>query len=229
MGGFINVFSGFLIIFVKEKTTFKKNNDYKMALVFNDSIMKRYLLLNSFYGFGISFAWPLFPFVMVDKLSMTVWQVAVTSLFSSITSSLSQPLIGSLMDKIGRKPIIVFSRIIMFLPPIVYAFATSWIQILIMEAMIGVGISAWMSSELVYVIDIASEELRATYIATNMTGFGLSTFIGSLLGGFITNYLFKVQSSYEGIKTGLLISAGLRLITGLFFLKIYETFPKSKG
>ena len=51
------------------------------------------------------------------------------------------------------------------------------------EILLGVGMGSWMSSGPTYIIDLAPVEMRATYLAANKAAFGLSSFIGNLLGG----------------------------------------------
>ncbi len=225
----MSLVSGVLILLTKEKPPKAERSDLEMSKVFKDSKLRRYLIFNVFYGVSMAFAWPLFPFIVVDKLAIKIWQVAAYSVCSAAFSSISHRYLGTLMDRFGRRPIIVFSRIAMSLSPLVYAFATSWLHILMAEVILGIGMGAWMSSSPTYIIDLAPEELRATYLATNTAIFGISAFIGSLTGGYITDSLFATEGSFEGINLGLLISAALRFSTGLIFLKVHETFPKARA
>jgi len=226
MAAAMSIMSGVLILFAGEKPPVPESRRLEMSKVFRDPRLRRYLIFNTVYGVSMSFAWPLFPFVVVDKLAMKIWQVAAYSICSAVFSSISQRYIGTLMDRSGRRPVIVFSRVAMSLAPLVYAFATSWVHIFMAEVILGVGLGAWMSSGPTYIIDMAPEELRATYLATNTTVFGISAFIGSLASGYITDNFFAVGGSFEGINLGLMISAALRFSTGLLYLKVYETFPK---
>jgi MFS family permease len=213
---------GILVLFTTEKSP--KNSSLKLDVkrLINDSRMLRYLILNFVYGMSMSFAWPLFPYVITDKLKMKVWQVATLSLSSSAVSVLSQRRLGGFMDRVGRKPIIILSRVLMAVSPIAYVFASEWWHITISELLLGVGMAAWMSSEGTYVIDIAPRELRATYLASSTTAFGIATFIGSNLSGFIVdNYLGK--TGFSGINQGLLISAGFRIVFGLAYFTVIES------
>ena len=229
MAASMSLVSGVLITLTKEKPPEAERSPLEMTKVFKDPRLRRYLIFNTVYGISMALAWPLFPFIVVDKLAMKVWQVAAYSVCSAAFSSVSHRYLGTLMDRIGRRPVIVFSRVAMSISPLVYAFATSWLHIFMAEVILGVGMGAWMSSSPTYIIDLAPEELRATYLATNTTIFGISAFIGSLVGGYVTDNLFAVEGSFEGINMGLLISAALRFFTGLLFLKAYETFPKPRN
>lgn len=223
MAATMSVISAMLSLFMEEKPPTPREDKLDITAALRDPRLKRYLLANLLYGVGMSFSWPLMPFVIVDKLAMKIWQVAAYSIVSSAMSLLSQRFLGRLMDRIGRRPVVVFSRVSMSVAPLVYAFATSWTHIVLADLVLGVGMGAWMSSGPTYIIDIAPRELRATYLATNTAVFGIATFIGNLAGGYITDNFLAVDGGFQGIQTGLLISAALRFLTGLLYLKIYET------
>jgi MFS family permease len=222
LAAFASLVGGVLVLFVKEKPPKGKKLQLDLKRLFSDPRLTRYLALNFIYGMGMSTAWPLFPYVITDKLNMTVWQVATLSLSSSAVSTLAQRRLGGFMDNVGRKPVIVMSRMIMAIAPIAYAFAGQWYHITIAELFLGVGMAAWMISESTYVIDLAPGDLRATYLASSMTAFGIATFIGSNLGGYVVDN-FLSSSGFTGINQGLLISAGLRIVFGFAYTLAYET------
>jgi DHA1 family multidrug resistance protein-like MFS transporter len=220
-----SIITGVLVLFTTEKPPRPSKATIEFRRLFEDPSMRRYLLLNFIYGIGMSFAWPLFPYVITDKLEMKVWQVATLSLGSSAVSTLMQRRIGGFMDRVGRRPIIVASRVMMAVAPVAYALATQWWHVTIAEMFLGVGLAGWMSSESTYVIDLAPRDLRATYLASSTTAFGLATFIGSNISGFVVeNYL--TSAGFTGINQGLYISSILRLLSGLGYLTVIETSLK---
>ncbi len=220
----MNFVSGAFSLFAGEKPPSPKEEKLEIVRVLRDHRLRRYLLANVFYGVSMSFSWPLMPFIIVDKLGLKIWQIAAYSLASSTSSLISQQYLGRLMDRIGRRPVVVFSRVSMAIAPLVYAFATSWIHIVLADVILGVGMGAWMCSGPTYIIDIAPGELRATYLAANTAVFGLSAFVGNLAGGYVTDNFLSVGGGFQGIQTGLLISAALRFLTGLLYVTIYETY-----
>jgi MFS family permease len=220
----VSVVSGVLSIFTEEKPPSLLGSSLNFSVILGDHRFMRYLLINVVYGASMAFAWPLFPFIIVDKLNLKIWQIAAFSIFSSGSSMVSLRYIGRLMDRIGRRPIVVFSRVSMAIAPIFYVFATSWLHIAVADVILGVGMAAWMSSGPTYVIDLAPLDMRATYLAANTAVFGVATFFGNLAGGYITDNILAVEGTMQGIHTGLLISAALRFFTGLLYLKIFETY-----
>jgi MFS family permease len=220
----MSVVSGVLSIFTEEKPPNPSGSSLNFSVILGDRRFMRYLLINVVYGASMAFAWPLFPFIIVDKLNLKIWQIAAFSIFSSGSSMVSLRYIGRLMDRIGRRPIVVFSRVSMAIAPIFYVFATSWLHIAVADIILGVGMAAWMSSGPTYVIDLAPLDMRATYLAANTAVFGVATFFGNLAGGYVTDNILAVEGTMQGIHAGLLISAALRLLTGLLYLKIFETY-----
>jgi MFS family permease len=224
----MSIVSGAMSLFIEEKPLDKEDQKLDLRVVFRDIRLRTYLIVNVIYGIGMSFAWPLFPFIIVNKLSLTIWQVAAYSIFSAASSMFSQRYSGKLMDKIGRRPVVVFSRVIMAVSPLFYVVATDWTHVALSEIIMGLGMGAWMSSGPTYIIDLAPVEMRATYLAANTAVFGVATFMGNLLGGYVTGNFLSVGGNLQGINMGLMISAGLRFITGLLFFLIHETYPKSE-
>jgi MFS family permease len=159
---------------------------------------------------------------------MPVWQVAVLAITETAANIVTQRFAGRFMDTVGRRPIIVFSRMVMALAPLSYALATSWLHIVIAEVFLGMGMGAWMGSESTYVIDLAPGQLRATYLAASATAFGLASFAGSLLGSYITEHVLT-SGGINAINTGLLISAFLRVVLGFAYVAAFESRPRKKG
>jgi MFS family permease len=215
-----SLLSGVLVLFTKEKPPKGASQSFELNRLIKDPRLTRYLLLNFMYGVGMSFAWPLFPLVITHRLRMKVWQISTLSLTSSLVSTLTQKRLGAFMDRIGRRPIIVLSRVSMAVAPVAYAVATQWWHIALAELFLGVGMAAWMSSESTYVIDLAPGDLRATYLASSTTAFGIACFIGSNVSGYVIDAYF---GGLEGLSTGLFFSAALRVVFGLAYLKAYES------
>jgi MFS family permease len=212
--------SGLLVHFIDEKPPTGRKRELNLGLLVQDKRLSRYLLLNFVYGMGMSFAWPLFPMVITHRLSMKIWQISTLSIVSSLLSSLAQPHLGALMDNVGRRPIIVSSRVLMSVAPLTYALASEWWHIAIGELFLGFGMAAWMSSESTYIIDLAPGDLRATYLASSTAAFGIASFIGSNVGGQIIETYFN---GLEGLNQGLFLSAFLRLSFGLAYFTAFES------
>jgi len=220
-----SLLGGVLVFFTKEKPPKGTSQRLELGRLMRDPRLTRYLALNFVYGVGMSFAWPLFPLVITHRLNMKVWQISTLSITSSLVSTLTQRRLGAFMDRIGRKPIIVMSRVSMAVAPVAYALATQWWHIALAELFLGVGMAAWMSSESTYVIDLAPGDLRATYLASSTTAFGIACFLGSNVSGYVIDAYF---GGLEGLGTGLFFSAALRLVFGLAYLTAHESVRRGQ-
>ncbi len=220
-----SLLGGVLVLFTNEKPPRGASQRLELKRLTMDPRLTRYLTLNFVYGVGMSFAWPLFPLVITHRLRMKVWQISTLSLTSSLVSTLTQRRLGAFMDRIGRKPIIVMSRVSMAVAPVAYALATQWWHIALAEMFLGVGMAAWMSSESTYVIDLAPRDLRATYLASSTTAFGIACFMGSNVSGYVIDTYF---GGLEGLSMGLFFSAVLRVVFGLAYLTAHESVRRGQ-
>ncbi len=217
--------SGVMALFTEEKPPRGASRSLQLDKLLKDPRLTRYLALNFLYGVGMSFAWPLFPMVITHRLHMKVWQISTLSISSSLVSMLTQRWMGAYMDRIGRRPIVVLSRVMMGVAPVAYALATDWWHIAVAELFLGLGMAAWQSSESTYVIDLAPGDLRATYLASSTAAFGFASFIGSNLSGIIIDAFF---SGIQGLNQGLYISGALRVVFGLAYLTMTESISRAE-
>lgn len=214
-----SLIAGITSLHLKEHETREKETlDIKQ--VTNNPDLKRFLSLVFIYHIGSSIAMPLFPIIMATKLQLTVWQVAVTSITNMLAGALSQPYVGKLLDKLGRKQILALSRMALASSCLIYPQASSWLHIAAVEAISGLAISSWISAQSTYLIDIAPRKLRATYLATSMAAIGVATFIGSNIGGQLVQNI--LGGSLTAVETGLYIGGALRLILGASFITLNE-------
>jgi MFS family permease len=214
-----NIIAGITALFLKEHPS-TISETLNLSEITQNKHLIRFLGLVFLYHVGSSVAMPLFPYIMAAKLKLSVWQVAVTSITNMLAAAISQPYVGRLLDKVGRKRILAVSRMAMASSCLIYPIASSWVHIAAVEAISGLAISSWMSAQSTYMIDIAPRKLRSTYLASSMAAIGVATFIGSNIGGQLVQNV--LGGSLAAVETGLYIGGALRLILGLLFLTIRE-------
>jgi DHA1 family multidrug resistance protein-like MFS transporter len=219
MASAASILAGITSLFLKEHEP-RGGEAMNLTEVLSNPDLKRFLGLVFLYHIGSSIAMPLFPYIMAAKLKLSVWQVAVTSITNMLAAVLSQPYVGKLLDRLGRKRILAFSRMAMASSCLIYPVASSWVHIAAVEAISGLAISSWLSAQSTYMIDIAPRKLRATYLASSMAFIGVATFIGSNLGGQLVQNV--LGGSLAAVETGLYLGGALRLVLGVLFLTINE-------
>lgn len=213
-----------LVLFVKEAKAVPRGRVGVLEPL-RDRDFRVFLAASGAWWFAMSLAWPLFPYVTVDVVHATVWQIALISTASGLLTSLAQPGMGSIADRTGRKPLLVASRASYFLYPLLYAFARNWLQLLAIEISFTASLSAVTVSSTAYILDSAPEGQRAVYAAANNLVFGLAAFLGATSGGALTHLLSITMGMGKAVFTGLIASAALRLAASAGFLAIKETLP----
>jgi MFS family permease len=128
---------------------------------------------------------------------------------------LSKPFMGSLSDRIGRRPPIAFGAVVMGLPLIAIPFTTNYIIILGLTLVYGLGFAIVTSSTPA----LASEVVPKAFVGTSM-GF-LSTImdVGQTLGPIISGFILASVFGYAGLFISLTIllvfSSAVFLLSGV--------------
>ncbi len=216
--------SAYLISLTEERPPLGGRRDFDFGSLFADKDLRKFLLVSFVFGFGAATASPFFSYITVGKLKMSVWMIASTATANLACNVVGQRFFGRIIDRVGRRPVIVFSRVGMAASTVVYALATEWWHIVIVEAFVGIELAAWACGQSTYIIDIAPSRLRATYLAASMTATGVSNFLGSYLMGLATKG-FIASTDYAMISLALLFTAFLRFTLGFGFMGIRESKP----
>lgn len=96
----------------------------------------------------------------------------------TISALLFRPLLGSMIDEKGRKPVLVIGAVIFVITSIFYCFAGTIFVLLALRFLNGIGFSAHTSSA----GTIASDLSPKSRLAEGMSYFGISIIIGSAIG-----------------------------------------------
>ena len=215
-----------LVLFVEESRVRKVTLGWRdVVSPLLDKRFRTFLIVNGFYWFTMAFSWPLFPYVIVNVVHAAVWQIAVISAVSGLLMSITQPKFGSFIDRVGRRLPLIVSRASFFLFPLLYAFATEWLHLLLINVLLSFPMSAVIVSLTAYIMDSAPPGRRANYTAATNMIYGLAAFLGSLIGGIFTMWLSASIGMRQALFIGLVSSATLRLISSLSLLLIRETLP----
>ena len=189
---------------------------------------KRLLLIEGLFTLCWSSAWPLFPYIVFD-VAKTWLDIGLLAFAMAIFIALSNFYGGKLVDRFGKKRVILFSRFFLIFPPTLFAVAaySQLIEIIYFSNfLVGALIGGSSIAITTLILDSASEENRSTYQALFIMVFGIMAFIGSTGMGLVLQLLTgNIQPSIELVSLLLLIVSGLRLVgwSGYFFLKEPET------
>ncbi|MBO3840063.1 MAG: MFS transporter [Thermoproteota archaeon] len=188
-----------------------ENNDFRL-----------FLKLVALHGFFMSFAWPLFTITTAIVLNFSMAEVGVLSVIHIISTILSQALTGHFATKIGKKPLIVFHYVSLTVVPLGYCFASSFFHIAILNVFLGFITAAGNSTILPYILDIIPDDRVGEFTSIYNMFMGIAYFMGSALGGNLTELINQILGRDASLKIGYFVSALGRLTVGILFLKIKE-------
>ncbi|RJQ40021.1 MAG: DHA2 family efflux MFS transporter permease subunit [Dehalococcoidia bacterium] len=104
-----------------------------------------------------------------------------------ITSAVTIPITGKLIDMFGRKPFYIGGLVIFVLASVLCGLAASMLQIIIFRGIQGIGAGVMMAIAFTVIGDLFPPAERGKYQGYMSSMFGLSSIIGPPLGGFITD------------------------------------------
>jgi multidrug resistance protein len=160
-------------------------------------------------GFGIII--PILP-IYADDLGAPGWMIGLIAGSFSMMQFLFAPFWGGLSDRIGRRPVILISIIMVALSYLIFANSTTLLLLFVARILAGIG-SANISAAQAFISDITTPENRAKNFGIIGAAFGLGFIFGPPLGGFLkTNYGIE----WVGYVSAIL--AGTNLILAYFLL-----------
>jgi len=165
-------------------------------------------------GFGIVI--PLLPFYALNYQASAL-EVTLLSTVFSLMQFIFAPFWGSLSDRFGRRPILLFSIVGNLVSYTVFAFAGSLWVLFLSRIMAGT-FSANFGAAQAYIADITTQENRSKGMGLVGAAFGLGFIFGPAIGGVLSPYGFEVPG---------LAAVGL-CVVNLFFAWFFlpESYPK---
>ncbi len=166
---------------------------------------------------GQSLYVPLLPDLQRD-LHTSLSLVNLTVTLFTVAMAVMQVILGPIVDRSGRKKILILGIIIYVLATIGCMFSFSIEMLLIFRVIQGIGASAVPLVAATMIGDVFEGEKRAESMATYQMILGISPAVGPLIGGLIGSV-----SGYTGAFGFAAASAVLIMFTALFLLP--ETMP----
>lgn len=132
-------------------------------------------------GFGIVL--PLLPTYAKD-LGANPFMIGLIAAIFSIMQFIFSPLWGKLSDKIGRRPVMLFSIFITGLSYFFLAKATTIPLLIAARGLSGIG-SANIAAAQAYITDVTDNKSRSGAMGMIGAAFGIGFIIGPLIGGLL--------------------------------------------
>lgn len=127
------------------------------------------------------------PRIIAELEGFHLYAWAFTSF--SLASTATLPIFGRLSDIYGRKVILLFGIVVFSVSSVLSGFAQDMPQLIASRGLQGVGGGALMAMSWTAIADIFSPRERAQYQGISGAVFGLSSVIGPIVGGLVTDSL----------------------------------------
>jgi len=227
----LGVASSLVMLLVREKP--HPNNNSARSLFSLRDVAKnvrsspdfvRFCIVSCVFGFFMSMSWPLFTLTTVKVLNASMLEIALISVVQGVVTIALQPVGGRLIDRVGRKQLLVIYRLGLVLVPTFYALSTSIHHLYMSSVVFGVLVAFGDVAMFAYLLDVTREELRGTLSAFYNLVTGIVFFAGSLLGGYLGNYFIGVFGLVLGLQLVYVISVAGRIVGGLTFTTLREPY-----
>lgn len=164
-------------------------------------------------GFGIVL--PLLPFY-ATSMGASAFEVGLIMASYSLMQLLFSPLWGSLSDRYGRRPLLIFGLFGSAVSYVIFGLASTLWVLLLSRAIAGI-MGANVPVAQAIIADSTSPERRARGMGLIGAAFGLGFIFGPAIGGFLSRWGYSVPGFAAAAVTG------LNAIVALFMLP--ESLP----
>ncbi|MCC5918850.1 MAG: MFS transporter [Cryomorphaceae bacterium] len=166
-------------------------------------------ILLDLIGFGLII--PILP-IFATTLGANGFIVGLIAMSYSLFQFLFAPFWGNLSDRIGRRPILLVSIVIIAGSYLIFAQANTILLLLLSRVLAGIG-AANISAAQAYISDISTSENRVKNFGIIGAAFGLGFIIGPMMGGIIKDSL-----GVEWVGYSAAIMSGINFFLAYFML-----------
>ena len=172
---------------------------------------------------GIGLIFPILPSLLKDvtHIDNVAPYIGILIALYAIMQFIFAPVLGSLSDRLGRRPVLLISLAGAAVNYLVLAFAPNLWMLLVGRAIAGLT-SANVSVATAYLTDISAEDQRARRFGLLNAMFGIGFIIGPILGGALGDYWVRLPFIAAAVLNG------FNLLLAFFILPESRTPTREK-
>jgi MFS family permease len=234
------VISSLVMLYIREKKNGEKpslvknlTSDFSSMLDYAKKTPNfvKYCYVEGAFQFFMSISWPLMSITQIEVLNASMLDIALLTVAQSFVTIIFQGWAGRLADSMGRKPLLIFYRFSLITVPIAYAFSPNMTTLVAVSTFWGFSTALGQASMTAYLLDISPQEYRGSFVAMFNLVIGVTTFFGSLVGGYLSDYMIGSLGLILGLQIAYLISMIGRGISASAYLTLKETLknPSKRG
>ncbi len=180
--------------------------------------------------FGVQMAAPFYGVFMINILKIDFSTITIFGTFAMLATLFMMKIWGSISDKLGNKPVIIVSGLILAALPFLWIVALPknyYIPIMTAHVLTGAFMAGASLSQFNILIKLSPREGRSVYLAlfaaiTGIIG-GIAPMIGGWLSKIFENFHFTLLAyQISNLHLIFLISAAFQALTLFFILKVSE-------
>jgi MFS family permease len=227
--------SSLVMLYIREKKNSEKLNLVKNLTSDFSSILNyakkspdfvKYCYVEGVFQFSMSIAWPLISITQIKVLNASMLDIALLTVAQALVTIIFQGWAGRLADNVGRKPLMTFFRFSLITVPIAYAFSPNINTLIIISTFWGFSTALGQASMTAYLLDISPQEYRGSFVAMFNLVIGVTTFFGSLFGGYLSDYMTGAFGLILGLQIAYVISTVGRGVGAALYLTLRETLER---
>ncbi|GGL16200.1 MDR family MFS transporter [Deinococcus radiotolerans] len=107
----------------------------------------------------------------------------------SLATTITLPIVGTISDRYGRRPLILLGIAVFTLGSVLLGFVQNMEQLIVLRAVQGIGGGTLMAMSFTAIADLFTPIERGRYQGYTGAVWGVSSVVGPLVGGFLTDHL----------------------------------------
>lgn len=197
---------------------------------FRDSEYRKVVLGFSIFNFALGIGGAFYAAYMLEFLEMTYTEISLFTIYSLVVGIFFNLFWGKVMDKVGLKPVLLITLVIIFFLPLLWTICLTtgnWLQWIIW-ALVAIGWSGFNLSAFNLPFSLSPKQGRSYYLGVLHICSGAMFFVSSVIAGIVAERLAGMDFAFHGIRIihyhFLFITSSVGLLAaGLLLMRVRQT------